>query len=318
MSELYKPETAIITGPTKGGPLQWGKDLTTWLNLSGKINAKHIHTVNKIIISQFRIKADLVHAVIPITARLWHKPYVLTIKGDYSRESRLWRYLYPLAIRTADRVTVPSAYLKSRLPSLAKAVVIPNAVDLKKFSQTELVEREKLSLIMVTNFWYDEKIAGVKRILDIIRRLKGKTGLPHYQLTIVGDGPKLSEIKKYAFSTGLPVQFTGWIPPITMLRRADLFIYYSIHDNMPNAMLEALACGLPVLTNNVGAIPEMINSGQNGFIAQNDDIYIETLIKLLTDFSLRRKIGQAARQRVEKNFSWSEIVKRYIELYRQI
>ncbi len=114
----------------------------------------------------------------------------------------------------------------------------------------------------------------------------------------------------------VPVHFTGFLDqPSRELARADIFVYYSTHDNFPVTLLEAMASGLPVLTNDVGAVREIITQGWEGYVSGTDEEYAANLCRLLEDGEFRRAMGRRARMRVEEDFNWHTIAGKYISLY---
>jgi glycosyltransferase involved in cell wall biosynthesis len=214
-------------------------------------------------------------------------------------------------------VTVPSQYLKDRIPAVAQAEVIPNAVNLEEFTPVRLVERETLQLTIVTNFWFPEKVRGVVHLLELLAPVAADNSLPKFSLHVVGGGGYLETVKNQAAQAPFPVTFHGWIDPRKVFSNTDAFLYYSYHDNMPNAVLEAMAAGLPVITNRVGAIPEMIETNTSGIIAASDEDYVSAMKRVLGSFAWRQELGRKSRQRIERQFSWERVVGRYLDLYRR-
>ncbi len=136
---------------------------------------------------------------------------------------------------------------------------------------------------------------------------------------IVGEGTYLRYVRDYARGCKLDIRFSGFLPnPYMALYNSDVFLYYSFHDNFPNVILEAMASGLPVLTNRVGAVGEIINSGVDGLIADNDKQYAEYLHDLLSNEELRKRLGTEARLKVERSFNWHTLVDRYIDIYDEV
>lgn len=101
---------------------------------------------------------------------------------------------------------------------------------------------------------------------------------------------------------------------------ADVFVCPSRQDNLPNTVLEALACGTPVAAFSVGGIPDMVEHGRNGYLAAPGDTanLAAGLASLLRDADLRRRLGQAGREKVEREFSAPVIARRHIALYEDI
>lgn len=103
------------------------------------------------------------------------------------------------------------------------------------------------------------------------------------------------------------------------LQAADLFVLPSRLEGMSNAILEAMACGLPVLARRVGANPELVLDGQTGLLCPAADAaaFATALARLLADGPLRLRLGEAGRRRAEANFSLDAMLARYADFYRQ-
>lgn len=304
----------VLTPVRKGGPYGWGRSLVDCVNASGRHSASHLHEPAKVLSAPVWQDSDLIHTALPLSARFWKKPVALTVHGDYTIENNLWKLLYPAAVRMADVVTTPSRFLKERL-GLDGAEVIPNAIFPEQFSVLGPRDNGTISLVTVTKFYFEDKAQGVLDLLRIIERSK-KSFDGKVKLTVVGGGKYLEPISIKAAAFDVPVRFTGFLDnPWKELGQADVFVYYSAHDNFPVTMLEAMASGLPVLTNDVGAVREIITGGGEGYISVSDEEYAENLCHLLGDAGLRQAMGRRARKKVEEQYNWHTIAKRYIDLY---
>lgn len=308
----------MLTPYRKGGPWFWGQTLVEKINQlsSGEFQGRHIHKLFDLLSSPIYQQCDIVHSVVPLTLRFWKRPVILTVKGEYSIENNIWKFFYPKAVEMAEIVTTPSKYLKEKL-CIARAIVIPNAVDLKKFAVTKLQDKEEINIVTTSKFYFGDKARSILTILEILNGLPDsiKKRINYY---ILGNGKFLEGTAKEAAKYSIRHSFAGWQDPRHYFSKADLFLYYSEHDNMPNAVLEAMAAGLPVIANQVGAVGEMIDVGKDGFIAQNEEEYRSYLISLIEDFSLRRQIGQMAREKIEERFDWDNIIWDYIKIYRSL
>jgi len=132
---------------------------------------------------------------------------------------------------------------------------------------------------------------------------------------IGGDGPLRSGIENYLAEQNLTdrVTMTGWIPHDDLpdhLNRLRLLIIPSYSEGLPNIMLEAMACGTPVLATPVGAITDIIKEGKTGFIMENNTpaCIAEQITRVLTDTNLE-KIAAGAKKVVEENFTFESSVK---------
>lgn len=128
-----------------------------------------------------------------------------------------------------------------------------------------------LTVKVRTNLLYLSRVEiakGVFELLDAYQILKARN--PAYTLTIAGDGPDLDALREYAKKLALPdVVFTGFVSgeaKVNCYRRGSVFCFLSYTEGMPNAVLEALAMGLPVVSSNAGALADILRDGANGFI----------------------------------------------------
>ncbi|MFT7196781.1 MAG: glycosyltransferase involved in cell wall biosynthesis, partial [Marinoscillum sp.] len=98
---------------------------------------------------------------------------------------------------------------------------------------------------------------------------------------------------------------------------ADIFVLPSIQDNLPNTVLEAMACGVPVVTFDSGGVIDMVDHKQNGFIATNKDSKsLSEGITYFSDKSIRKKAGINARETIASHFNEALIANKYISIYK--
>lgn len=301
----------IITPPRFGGPFNWASGLQNQLKKSAGFRGRHRYHYNEILSALFYTKADLVHAAFPYPLKPSNKPFILTIKGDYKIENPLIAKLYQQAARQADLITVPSLFLKEKL-NLKRAIVIPNAVPISRNLYKQ--RKSAVKLLTVTNLWFPKKAAGIKTLIKLINQL----GDSHLELTVLGEGKFKKELEQFAAKHAkFIVSFPGWKRPATYYPETDVFVYYSYHDNMPNSILEAQAAGLPIISNQVGAVSEILTNN-SGLIARNRIEYLKYL-KLLISSSVDRKVlSIKAHSTSRKLFSWNKIVHQYEKLYTQL
>jgi glycosyltransferase involved in cell wall biosynthesis len=307
---------SVVTPIRMGGPYNWGRTLAEMLCRRG-ICGRHVHDARDVLVSPLFMDSEILHAAVPITFRLWRRPVVLTIHGEYPIERNVWRHFYPLSIKMADAVTTPSLFLKERL-GLDDAVVIPNAIFPERFEAVRHGEKDYVGILTVTKFAFRDKAESLIRLAQILKSVRKCTDLP-IGYTVIGGGKFLEDVKEKVSGNGLDVRFTGFVDsPKEYFHGQDVFAYYSTHDNFPLAILEAMASGLPVVTNRVGAVCEMIESGHDGFIARDDNEFQEYLLRLISDPALRARIGSNAREKASVRFSWHRVINNYIKLYESL
>lgn len=140
---------------------------------------------------------------------------------------------------------------------------------------------------------------------------------------IVGDGPLLNDVKKYVRDKGVDKKFifTGYRTDVNNIYPAiNILAITSSTEGLPNVLLEAFAFNVPVIATNVGAIPEVIEDGVNGFIVQinNQETFIERLTFLLRDNEYSKNMGRMGRKTIEEKFNFVQRTRKIEKLYRTV
>lgn len=136
----------------------------------------------------------------------------------------------------------------------------------------------------------------------------------------IGAGEEEAAVRRHLENMNLlsKVAVTGWLEPAAALERMrglDIFVHYSRWDGLPNAVLEAMALGLPVVASDIPANRDAVVPGETGLLAGSEMELLEACLKLVDDAALRRRLGEAGRARVRKEFSHAESLRRLSELY---
>jgi glycosyltransferase involved in cell wall biosynthesis len=145
---------------------------------------------------------------------------------------------------------------------------------------------------------------------------------PQVRVAIVGDGPDRESLNARAKARAVDhaVRFLGSSSdPIGMLRGADVFVLPSSADAFPYAILEAMSVGRPIISTDVGGIPEAIVNQESGLLvsAGNPHAITRSLLELLDDPSLRARLGGAARKRVAQRFSRPAMIEGIARVYEE-
>lgn len=144
------------------------------------------------------------------------------------------------------------------------------------------------------------------------------------QVLMVGNGPELGRLKAYAAASAElsgRVTFLGASPRVPeLLNIMDVFVLSSICEGMSNAILEAMACGLPVVATRTGGNPELIADGCTGRLFEPGDVsgLAQLLAALIANERQRREFGEAARARAVGQFSQAVMMKSYRDLYLEL
>ena len=143
------------------------------------------------------------------------------------------------------------------------------------------------------------------------------------RFVVVGDGPLRNALTAQAAALGLADRMTwvGHCDDVTgPLAAMDLFVQTSHGEGMSNAMLEAMASGLPVVATAVSGTAELVELGQTGFLVNpaDPDALVRRIVQLVTDPPLRRRFGDAARRRIRDHFTLERMVTRFEALYERL
>jgi len=231
------------------------------------------------------------------------------------------------SIERSDGVTAVSRFLREKTLTnygIEKEIeVIPNFVDTRKYYRHPLenirphfaASDEKI-IVHISNFRPVKRVPDVIRIFDHVRKK-----VPS-KLVIVGDGPDRSQCELLTRELGLHdhVKFLGkQTDVIHVLSTAHLFLMPSQSESFGLSALEAMACGVPVISSSVGGLPELQLHGKTGFIAEIGDIdrMARYSIDLLSNLSKHQLFAQAARDRALE-FDASKIVAQYEDYYHKV
>ena len=195
--------------------------------------------------------------------------------------------------------------------------VIPCGVDTTRFRPSASPASSPPLIVCVARL---VKVKNLKLLLRACSALRDR-GVP-FRCVVVGDGllRKNLETKRTQLKLEGFVDFAGPAEQEEVLRwwqQASVAVLTSEDEGMPVALMEAGACGVPAVATAVGGIPELIEDGVTGLLATPDDrkSVAKALQRLLENSSLARRMGQAARRRVEEHFSLSRQVDRLLALW---
>lgn len=261
-----------------------------------------------------------------------HVPVVTTLHGTditIVGQDPSFAPVVNYSINQSDGVTAVSNYLRRETEShfnIDRPIeVIPNFIDTERFvrmnkehfKQALCPEGEKV-LVHVSNF------RPVKRAGDVVHvfhRLR-QEGLP-VKLLLVGDGPDRMATQRLARELGVyaEIRFLGKQEPVEeILSIADVFLMPSGSETFGLAALEAMACSVPVVSSDIGGIPELNIEGETGFLCPLGDIdaLTDRTRRILEDENLQRTMAEAARRRAVEAFDQNRIVPFYEAYYDRI
>jgi len=217
-----------------------------------------------------------------------------------------------------------------KVVSKNKLKVIYNGIDLENFPFRKLEARTKIRKEL--NIEENKKILisvgrlheakGCPYLIKAMKILKEK--YPHILLIVLGEGPEGKKIEEQIKELKLEknILLLGQKENISeYLNASDVFVMPSLWEGLPIALLEAMACGLPVVATRVGGVPEVVEDGKSSFLVElkNPRGLAEKIIKTLEmSEEERKKMGEHGRKIVEKKFSIEQMVKEYENLYQEL
>ncbi len=236
-----------------------------------------------------------------------------------------YKSVVDFSINQSDGVTAVSEYLKNetyeRFDIKKEIKVIPNFIDLDRFQKSNknhfkraiCPDGEKV-VVHVSNFREVKRVPDVVSIFDYVLKHDIKA-----KLLLVGDGPDRQRAEQRCRELGIcnQVRFLGKQDQVEdILSIADLFLIPSGSETFGLAALEAMSCSVPVISSNIGGLPEVNVHGETGYLCDLDDIECmgNYAVKILSDEKLHDQLSVNARRRAE-NFEMSKVVTQYEQYY---
>lgn len=224
--------------------------------------------------------------------------------------------------RLTDAMICNSEALRGVLQGLGvpseRLYSIPNGVDIQWFQPASPPSSRPPLLICVARLVQDKDHITLLRAFAIVLRQH-----PEARLRIVGEGPEEQRLRQWAavHAAGSRVEFvSAGVDMRGHYAAARLFVLTSVREGQPNVLLEAMACGMPVVATAVGGVPQLITQGENGFLSPSGDaVALATYCcRLLDDGALCDAMGQAGRQRAVQEFSFAAMVRTHEEVFARV
>lgn len=270
-------------------------------------------------------------------------PYVLTLQDGDTVEHITGRARIKLVgpilkkiFRDAARVQVISRYLgefAKRAGYRGEPVLIPNGVDIDRFTNVDRGEVEKIKmalrkkeneLFLITTSRLVEK-NGIADVVDALR------DIPGVRFLVLGDGHLRAELEQRAREKNVSDKavFLGHIAPDKIpayLHASDIFIRASLSEGLGSSFLEAMCAGLPVIATPVGGIPDFLfdieeyGEKATGVFCEphNPESVAFAVKRLVQDVGMRQRISKNAREMVLSSYDWDKIARKMRELFSEV
>lgn len=256
-----------------------------------------------------------------ILARAKQKPVILNVRGGGAAEFfKQYELLVRPTMRWVRALIAPSGFLAQTVAKFfeIEVEIVPTMVDVTRFS-FKIRNIQNPKLLAARNL---EAIYGLDVVIDAFARIYSKR--PHAALSVVGGGALQANLQKLCASLGVgsSVCFHGAVRHEHMPRiydRHDILVNASRVDNLPNVILEAFACGLPVVSTRAGGIPFLVDHGRTGFLVDVDDSggLAEAVLRVLDEPGRVRAMVLEARNEAE-NHAPDKVISRFLEVVETV
>lgn len=288
------------------------------------IDVLHVHYAIPHATSAFLAKQIMGESAahIPIITTL-HGTDITLVGSDPS-----YKTVVDFSINQSDGVTAVSEYLKretySRFDIEKDIRVIPNFIDLDRFKKSNkshfkkaiCPEGEKV-IVHVSNF---REVKRVPEVVSVFHRIL-QSGI-RAKLLLVGDGPDRQKAERRCRELEIcnDIRFLGKQENVEeILSIADLFLIPSGSETFGLAALEAMSCSVPVISSDIGGLPEVNVEGETGYLCGLDDIdcMADRAVHILKDDKLHKEMSDNARKRAEQ-FEMNKVISVYEAYYEEI
>jgi glycosyltransferase involved in cell wall biosynthesis len=262
-------------------------------------------------------------------------PILFTEHGRDFPDYRRWKRVLAnrLLLTDKDRFVAVGRQVRNALIQFEglpqdRVQVVHNGRDLRQFAPKQSIRFQiRNELGLRHDAFVIIQVARLNRLKDHATALRAMSRLATQSLDtvllIVGDGEERQSIQQTIRNLGLTgsVHMLGERSDVSkLLQAADTFLLSSISEGIPLTLIEAMATGLPCVATHVGGVPEVVDDGESGLLAEAGDDHqlAQQLVRLAKQPELRRQMGHAARAKVVSSFDETSMHQTYRHLYRKM
>jgi glycosyltransferase involved in cell wall biosynthesis len=281
-----------------------------------------------LVFTNFSWLSMLEKGLVCILGRLLRKHTVVSFRFHPMLPKRLisiYKFYVGLTCRSCSKIICQSQLAADELIKLfnvdsKKIEVVHNWIDISRFSTSREVNRQRQDDIVQIIFvgWMHEK-KGVQFLIPAIKLLSESR--QNFRLVMCGGGGLFDSLVQTSRDLGIErfIEFRGWVKNEEvnrLLNESDIFVLPSLAEGMPNSLLQAMACGLPVVTTNVSSIPAIVSNMINGVLVQpgSPEEICRGLITLIDNEPLRRAMSTTNRKQIVENHDISSVWKRIAKI----
>lgn len=243
----------------------------------------------------------------------------------------LWRISgrcisYPLEVKLIQNAkiltvvaTSVAAELKEYPTTNKKIIMMGNGIDHRIFTPLKKKTNEKYIL-------YTGRLSYRKGLFDLVQSAQHICKkYPDVSFKVTGSGVLIDELRRRTQDLGIDKQFhlLGFVSReqlVSLYQNATVYALPSHYEGLPTVLLEAMACGAPVVATAVSGNVDVITHRENGLLIppKQPEKLTEALSLLLDDEQLRKKLGEQARKTIEEKYTWDRVSNNYLNLYQSL
>jgi glycosyltransferase involved in cell wall biosynthesis len=238
----------------------------------------------------------------------------LVLPGRSRAQHALQQWAYRFAHRVVANSGAAAQQLQREAVPADRIVVVPNGIDLRRHAPAA-PRRTRRIVTTVANLRPEKGHDVLLEAAALVLRQR-----PDVVFQLVGGGPMRDPLERQAADLAIDgaIRFLGHRDDVPeVLAGSDLFALPSRSEAFPNGVIEAMAAGLPIVASDVGGIPEVVSREVNGLLVPVGDAMAlaAALLALLNDPSRAAQMGMAARQAIERGYSFDRMVATFEQLY---
>lgn len=337
---VFAPTSGLL--PSEQRTLSHGGISVTRFGAHKRVDDTLVDWFELIAEENHRAPFDILHAyflpqagfVATYAGKYLNVPSVVSIRGnDIERAAfdpaKFSHVMY--ALINASAVTTNASELARKAKAFVdrEVTLIPNGIDTDHFKpmKKNLALAEALGLTNQPVIGFAGELREKKGLRALLSGYAQTNKKQPSTLLIVGEvreGEDKKALEEFQITNPqLPITLTGSAPHRDMpayYSLMDVFVHPSLRDGMPNAVLEAMACGVPVVVTPVGGILDVIQNGENGMLVPVNavDALGQAIEMILTDELLRKKMSDAARRTIIENYRPEMELNANLEVYRKL
>lgn len=258
-------------------------------------------------------------------------PFIISVWGSdvfsFPKRSFLHKIILEFNLKKADKILSTSHIMakETKIYTNKDVEVIPFGVDIEVFKPFNVEGFFDKNDIVIGTIKTLEPQYGVEYLIKAFKILNDRYPFLSLKFLIVGDGSLQEKLKKLCKDLGISDRtiFAGRVPYSEIPRYHNIltiFVALSNSESFGVSVVEAMACGKPVVVSDIGGLPEVVENGVTGFVVppNNPQEAANAIEKLILDENLRKEMGQNARKRVEKFYNWNDNLNRMIQIYNEL